>query len=161
MDALLARRPGNDLHRPCSAVAPSPNLNLVHAAAPGGKQGCVPRKQPFGCERLVKVACGVEHHFNDALNAAVRLLESADVHAEVARNRGSDLFGVELFPFDLATLEHIGGQGLQDGFLAEIESEGFHVANQPPLAMAEIGETFSETLPVPVKPGPVRKLVDV
>jgi hypothetical protein len=35
------------------------------------------------------------------------------------------------------------------------------MANQPALAMADIGETFSETLPVPVKPGPVRKLVDV
>jgi hypothetical protein len=121
----------------------------------------MPRKEPFGCERLVIVPGGVQHHFNDALDVPVRLLESANVHAEAARNRGSHLFRVKLFPLDLAALEHIGGQGFQDGFLAEIESEGFHVANQPALAMADIGETFSETLPVPVKPGPVRKLVDV
>jgi len=90
----------------------------------------------------------------------VRLLESADVHAESARNRGSHLFSVKLFPLDLAALQHIGGQGLQNGFLAQLESEGFHMANQPALAMTDIGETFSET-PRSSRTGASPELVDV
>jgi hypothetical protein len=35
------------------------------------------------------------------------------------------------------------------------------VPNQSALAMADVGEGFSEALPVPVKPRPVRELVDI
>ena len=123
MDVLLSNRPGDDLHRPGAVVAPGPSPDLGHAAAPGGKQRGMPCEQPFGRERLVIVARGVEHHFDDALDVAVRGLEGADVHAEPPRNRGADLFGVELFAFDFAALQHVGGQGFEDGFLAEVESE--------------------------------------
>jgi len=79
----------------------------------------MPRKEPFDSERQVIVARGVEHHFNDAFDMAVCRLECANIHAEAPGNRGSDLFRVQLFPLDLAALEHIGGQGLQHGFLVE------------------------------------------
>ncbi len=41
--------------------------------------------------------------------------------------------GVELLSFDLAALENIRGQGLQDSFLPQVKSQGFHVPDQPAL----------------------------
>ena len=78
----------------------------------------MPCEQPLGGERLVVMARGVEHHLDDALDVAVCRLEGADVHAEAAGDGGADLFGVELFAFDLAALENVGGERLQDGLLA-------------------------------------------
>ena len=104
----------------------------------------MPGEQPLGRERLVVVARGVEHHFDDALDVAVRGLEGADVHAETAGDRGADLFGVELLAFDLAALEDVGGQGLQDGFLLKVEAECFHVADQAALPVTHGGERFGE-----------------
>ena len=75
------------------------------------------------------MARGVEHHFNDAFDLAVCGLKCADIQAEAACNRGSDLFSVQPFPLYLAAFEHVGCQGLQYGFLTEIEAKGFHVAD--------------------------------
>src|SRR5579864_244225 len=112
MDALFAGRAGDNLHRAGAVVTPGPYPDLRHATAPGGKQRSMPRKEPRGCKRLVIVARGVEHHFDDAFDMAVCGLESAYIHAEAPGNRGSDLFRIQLFPLDLAALEHIGSQGL-------------------------------------------------
>ena len=91
----------------------APALILVMPLRPVGKQRRMPREQPLGGERLVVVARGVEHHFDDAFDVAVGGLERADIHAEAAGDRGADLFGVEFLAFDFAALEDIGGQGLQ------------------------------------------------
>src|ERR1700735_282182 len=65
-----------------------------------------------------------------AFVVAVRGLEPSYIHAKATGNRRPDLCGIELLAFDLAALEHVGGQRLQHGFLAEVEPEGFHVADQ-------------------------------
>jgi hypothetical protein len=39
----------------------------------------MPGEQPFGSQRLVVVARGVERHFDDAFHMAVRGFEAADV----------------------------------------------------------------------------------
>jgi len=52
-------------------------------------------------------------------------------------------------PLDLTALEHICGQGLQHGFLAEVEAQGFHVSYQPALSMAGCGERLGERAAVP------------
>lgn len=81
MDSFLAERAGNDLHRTGTVVTPGPDPDFAHAAAPGGKQRRVPRKEPFGGEWLVIVAGGVEHHFDDAIDVAVCGLDCANVYA--------------------------------------------------------------------------------
>ena len=97
----------------------------------------MPGEQPLGRERLLVVARGVEHHLDDALDMAVGGLQPADVHAETAGDRGADLLGVQLLAFDLAGLEHVRGQGLQDGLLLEMEAKGLHVADQAALLVAD------------------------
>jgi len=121
----------------------------------------MPRKEPFVGERLVVVARSIEHHFNDALDISVCGLECTDIDAEAAGNRGSDLFSVELLPLDFTAIENVGREGLQDGLLAEVESEGFHVADKPALPVPDGGQRFGEVFPVPGEPGPTLKVVDI
>src|SRR3990172_1111860 len=136
MDALLADGPGDNLHRSGAVVTPAPYPDLRHAAAPGGKQGCVPREEPFGRERLIVVAAGVEHHLDDTLDVPVGGFQRTDVHAEPPGDRRSDLVRFELFSLDLAALENVFSQGPQNRFLAELEAEGFHAPDQPALPVA-------------------------
>jgi hypothetical protein len=92
----------------------------------------MPGKQPFICERLGILAPGVEHHFNDTFDIAVGGLEGADIHTKAARDGGPDLFCVKFLPLDLAALERVGGQGLEDSFLTEVEAKGFDVPVKRP-----------------------------
>src|SRR5437879_4875872 len=158
---LLPDRAGDDLHRASAVVAPDPYPDFAHAAASRGKQGRMPCKEPFGGERLVIVPRGVKHHFDDAFDIAVCRLERTEIHAEATRNRGSDLFSVQPLAFDLTTLEHVGGQSLQDRLLAKVEAERFHVAYQPALPVPDGGQRFGEALPAPIESGPILKLMDV
>ena len=64
-------------------------------------------------KRLVILARGVEHHFDDTFDVAVGGLERADIHPEPPGDRRSDLFGIELSPFDFAALEHVRRQRLR------------------------------------------------
>jgi len=161
MHALFAGRAGDNLHRASAIVAPSRCPDLAHAAPPGGKQRRMPRKEPFSVERLVVVARGVEHHFHDAFDVAVGGFERANIHAEASGKRGPDLFRVQLLPFDFTALEHVRGQRLQLGFLAEVEAEGFHMADQPALLVTDCGERFGKAIAAPMKLRPVLKLMDV
>ena len=113
------------------------------------------------CERLVIMTHGVEHHFNDAIDVAIRWPERADIHAKAACNRGADLLSVQLFPLNVTGLKDIGGQRLENGFLTQIKSEGFHVACQPALPVADIGERLGKLVAVPAKLGPAFHLVDI
>ena len=80
---------------------------------------------------------------------------------ELARDRGANLFQVQPFPLDLSSLDHVGGEGLQDGFLPKLETEGFHVTDQTALLMADSGQPISQMFPIPTKSRPVRLLVNV
>jgi hypothetical protein len=126
----VAYRAGNDLHRSRAVVTPGSNFYLVHAAAPGGKKGGVPREQPFGGKRLVIVARRVEHHFDDAFDVAVSRLECTDVHPQAARYRGPHLFCVKLLALNLTAFDDVGRKLLQHCFLAKIEAQSSHVADQ-------------------------------
>ena len=68
---------------------------------------------------------------------------------------------VELFAFDFAALENVGGERLQDSFLLEVESERLHMADQAALPAADRGQRLGELFGAPVKPGPVLELVDI
>lgn len=74
MDVLLSEGTGDDRHRSCAVVPPSPRPALRHPATAGRKQGRMPREQALGGEGLVIVACRVKHHLDDALDVAVRRL---------------------------------------------------------------------------------------
>ena len=50
---------------------------------------------------------------------------------------------------------------MQDGLLTEVEAEGFHVADEPALPVADGGQRFGKALPIPVKAGPVVQFVDI
>src|SRR5688572_13092691 len=82
MDALAAERPRNDLHWPGLVIAPDADSDSVHATAPGREQRRVPAEEPLFGERLFVVLGGVEHHFYDAFDIALRRCEGADIHAE-------------------------------------------------------------------------------
>jgi hypothetical protein len=92
---------------------------------------------------------------------AIRRLESTDIDAESARDGGPHLFRVEFLPFDFTALEHVGHKSLQGSLLAKLKAEGFHMARQPSLPVANVGERISEPFPIPSEPRPVLKLMNV
>jgi hypothetical protein len=93
----------------------------------------MPAEQSFGGQWLVVVARGIEHHLDDAFDVAVCGLQRADIHAEPPGDGRAHLPGVEILPLDLAALQYIGGESLQDGFLTEVKSQRFHVPDQAAL----------------------------
>src|SRR5437867_1108902 len=64
----------------------------------------MPAKQPFRSDRLIEVPRRIEHHFDNAFDTAVHDVDAGRVHAQTARDRGTDLRRVELLPFDFAAL---------------------------------------------------------
>jgi hypothetical protein len=161
VDALPADGAGDDLHRPGAVVTPGADPDLPRPAAAGGKQGSVPREKPFGRERPIMVAGGVEHHLDDAFHVSVCRVERADLHAEAARDRRAYLLSLEPLPLDLAALDDVRSQGPQNRLLPEVEAEGLHAAEQAPLPMAHGRQRLCQVVGIPPKSGPVQKLVDV
>ena len=45
----------------------------------------------------------------------------------------ADLLGVQFLALDVAAFEHVLGQGLENSFLAEIEAESLHAADEAAL----------------------------
>src|SRR6266508_3740823 len=86
MNALLADRSRNNLHRTRPVVAPSADRDFRQAAAACWKQRCVPREEPFRCQRLIVAAGGVEHHFDKPLDVAVSGLWRADASGSAIRS---------------------------------------------------------------------------
>ena len=68
---------------------------------------------------------------------------------------------IEDFALDLAGFEHVLRKRLKHGLAAQREAERFHAADQPPLAMANGSQPFSEGNLVPSEFGPFWKLMDV
>jgi hypothetical protein len=95
----------------------------------------------------------VEHHFNDTLHLAAGRLERADIHAKTARDRGAHLFGVQGLALNLAAVQHVFGEGSQDGFLPQGKAEPFHAADEAALLVTECRQGFGETVPIPMKSG--------
>jgi hypothetical protein len=118
-------------------------------------------KKPFGGERLVIMARGVEHHFDDAFD-----MRSAGLSAPISMPRRRAIedrtcSASSFSPSISLLLSTSAVRVSQHSLLAEVEAEGFHMADQPALPVADVGERFGKPLAAPVEPGPVWKLVDV
>ena len=81
----------------------------------------MPPEEAVRHERLIVVSSRVEHHLDDALDVPVRGLQRAHVHAEPPGNRRPDLLGFQSLSLDLAALQNVSGQGLENGFLLELD----------------------------------------
>src|SRR5258708_33854492 len=99
----------------------------------------MPLEQPLGGERLGIVTGCIQHHLDDAFDVAVGRLERAYINAEAAGDGGTDLFGVQPLALDLAAFQHVLGEYLKGGLLAEIETKSFHGPKQPTLLTANSG----------------------
>jgi hypothetical protein len=75
----------------------------------------------------------VHHHVDDALDVSVDGRQARDVHAEAPRYGGSNLFSFELFPFNLARLDDVFGEGAKVGLRTQVEADAFHLAEQSAL----------------------------
>src|SRR5579883_800589 len=159
--ALASDRPGDDLHRTRLVVAPAAGLDALHAAAAGRKHGRVPAEQPLLCQQLAVLLGGVGHLFNDALDVPVGSGQTADVHAEAARDGGADLFAVEDFALDFARLEDFLGKVLESRLAAQGKAQGLHAADQPALAMAHRRQAVGQAVLIPAEFGPIGQLVDI
>src|SRR5437667_4518097 len=95
----------------------------------------MPAKQPFRSDRLIEVPRRIEHHFDNAFDTAVHDVDAGRVHAQTARDRGTDLRRVELLPFDFAALDRLFRQGLEGGLLLKPEPERLHAPNESSLPM--------------------------
>jgi hypothetical protein len=121
----------------------------------------MPPEETFGGEWVAEVARGVEHHFDDAFDVAVRGGEGPDVDPEAPGDGRADLAGVELFTLYLTALEDIGRECLENSLLLEVEAEPFHAPKETALAVAGGGEGFGERGGVPMEPGPIGALMNV
>lgn len=81
---------------------------------------------------------GVQHHFNDTLDAAIHLRKGRDLDAHAPRDRGTDLLSIQLLPFNLARLDNVLRERGQGRFLAQLEAQAFHLAEQATLSMPRI-----------------------
>jgi hypothetical protein len=91
----------------------------------------------------------------------VRGFQPGDIYAQAARHRGADLAGVKTLALDLAALENILSQSLQDGLLPGLKAESFHTAKQPALGVTNRGQALGEALAIPLELRPFGRMVDV
>ena len=161
--ALAAGRPGNHLHGIGAAAAPRPDRDPPHAAATGGEQRRVPVVQPAPCRQGFgrSVPRRVQHHLDDAFDITIRPPDTAGVHAETPRDRGSDLCRVELLALDIAALDHVLDQCSEHRLASKIEPEGLHATEEATLPMPDVRQRVDYCLTVPVQARPVRLFVDV
>ena len=119
----------------------APALICCMPLRPVGNRERMPGKQPLVGERLIVVARGVEHHFDDALDIAVCWLERPMSSPGGGQSRSGPV-PRSVFPLDLAALQHVRGQGFEDGLLPKREAKRFHVTDEPALPVADRGQRF-------------------
>ena len=161
MHPFAANRTGYHLHGSAGIVAPLAHGDPGHPAAPGREQRGVPSEQPFGAQRLGIALGRIEHHLDDAFDIAVAGNQSGNVHAEAAGNRGAHLLAIEMLALDLARLDHVFGQRLEDGLLAQREADGLHPPDQSPLPVTHRCQLGGKLRVAPPEVRPVIALVDV
>ena len=64
--ALASDRPGNDAHRRLAAELA--DANFMKTRATGGKEGRLPARKTFECQRLVMLLSCIEEYFHQALH---------------------------------------------------------------------------------------------
>lgn len=93
--------------------------------------------------------CRIEHHFDDALHIAVGRLERPNIDAKAAGDQGAHLRHIEVLAFNLAALEHILREGLQNRLLAQGEVESLHTALQDALVKPRRGKLPGDLVGIP------------
>src|ERR1035441_3166950 len=144
------------LHGAGLVIAPCTNGDFHHAAACGWKQRRVPGEEPLLGQGFGIVLRCVEHHLNDTLDLTVGGGQPADIHSQTARDGGAHLLPIEHFAFNLARLQHVLRQGLENGFSPELKTQRLHAPDQASLSMTH----FGQPLLFPAKLGPVVQIVD-
>ena len=121
----------------------------------------MPGAQALVRERRGVALRGVERHLHNAVDVAVGGDQAADVEAQAARDGGAHLVLVQLLALDVAALENVLGQRLENGLVAERKAHALHAADQAALVVADAGQGGEQALVVPGEVGPAVKLVDV
>ena len=137
MDALTSDGPRDNLHWTVAVIAPRAHLNPPHTTAAGREESRMPGEKAFGVEGLIIFARSVEHHLHDAFDVAIRRFQSSNIHAEAARDGGTNLGGIEDFSLDFTALEHVFGEGLKNCLLPGLEAESFHPAQEATLLVTD------------------------
>ncbi len=86
------------------------------------------------------MARGIEHHLHHPLDMPVHRHQAPDVKPQPPGDGGPYLLPVQLFAFDLVGLEHILGQRLEHGLIAERKTQTFHPPDEAPLPMTDAGQ---------------------
>src|SRR5579872_844717 len=121
----------------------------------------MPSEKALARQRLSKILAGIEDHFNNTLDVAVRRTEPGDIHSQPPSKGGAHVIRIEGFPLDLARLDHFLRQRAERGLGAKLEPKPLHSAEQPPLQVAHRRQRLREALSVPAKPGPILQFVYV
>src|SRR5688572_6553329 len=103
---------------------------------------------------------GIQHHFDNAVDVTIRGDQAGDIHTEAPRDRGAHLVGVQALAFDFARFHDILGEGAEERFLLEPETEPFHPAEHAALTMADGGELGHDPVAVPGETRPVGSFPD-
>ena len=77
------------------------------------------------------------------------LHEPADIQAESPGDGRADLVTIQFLALDLARLDHILRQGVEMGFVAQVETERFHSSQQATLLARDRRERRGQALLVP------------
>lgn len=137
MHAFTTSGAGYNLHRAGRLGAPSSYRDLAHTAASGGKQSCMPSKQPVSSQGLIVVGRRIQHHFNNAIDVAICRCKRTYVDPKATGKRRADLITVQQLPLDFTGFDYFLGKSAQNSFGTEIEAKAFHPPNQAALMVAD------------------------
>jgi len=121
----------------------------------------MPSPKTIQGQRLSIVSCGVENHFNNAVDISIGWRESADVDAESLGKGRSNLIDIQSLTFNLARLENVLNEEFKRRFSTRGEAERLHPTDQAALLVAHSGEGGCQPSILPSKLGPIWLLVDV
>jgi hypothetical protein len=62
---------------------------------------------------------------------------------------------------DFAAFKYVFGQGSENGLFPEIEPESVHPPHETPLLVTDTSESFSQSVMIPMKVGPIRAIMDI
>ena len=126
----------------------------------GNSDACHPNSRST-VSGLIVVPRRVEHHLDNAFDLAVRRFDAADIDAETTRDRGTHLARVQCLALDVAALDDVFSEGLEDRLLLKRKPQGFHAAKQPALPMTDRNQRVRHPLRIPAELGPASQFVNV
>src|ERR1035441_9350130 len=91
------------------------------------------------CSRS-SISPSISLHLTHPLAFRVGGGNAADIHSQTARDGGAHLLPIEHFAFNLARLQHVLRQGLENGFSPELKTQRLHAPDQASLSMTHFGQ---------------------